>query len=84
MTIENFKILGAVLELPVKQPCQASRFAFVFLVNWLAWQGYLAGSSKTAPRILKFSIAMGAEYSSELIFMPIFAFSHFVPIMISA
>ena len=28
------------------------------------WQCCLAGSSKTAPRILIFSIAMGAEYSS--------------------
>ena len=43
----------------------------IILVNWLAWQGYLAGSSETAPRILKFSIAMGADYSSELMFMPI-------------
>ena len=30
----------------------------------------MAGSSKTAPRILKFSIAMSANYSFELIFMP--------------
>ena len=30
MAIENFKILGAVLELPAKQPCQASRFASFF------------------------------------------------------
>ena len=30
--------------------------------NRLAWQGCLADSSKTAPRILKFSIAMGADY----------------------
>ena len=40
------------------------------MVNGLDWQGYLAGSSKTAPRILKFTIAIGADYSSELIFMP--------------
>ena len=38
--------------------------------NWLTWQGCLAGSSKTAPRILKISIVMGADYWSELIFMP--------------
>ena len=31
--------------------------------NGLNWQCCLAGSSKTAPRILIFSIAMGADYS---------------------
>ena len=30
--------------------------------NWPNWQCCLAGSSKTAPRILIFSIAMGADY----------------------
>ena len=44
--------------------------SLIFLVNRLAWQSCLAGSSKTAPRILKFSISMGADYWSELIFMP--------------
>ena len=34
-----------------------------FEVNGLDWQCCLAGSSKTAPRILIFSIAMGAHYS---------------------
>ena len=34
-----------------------------FEVNWLDWQCCLAGSSKMAPRILIFSIAMGADYS---------------------
>ena len=38
------------------------------ILGAVAWQGCLAGSSKTAPRILKFSIPMGADYSSELIF----------------
>ena len=33
--------------------------------NGLYWQCCLAGSSKTAPRILIFSIAMGADYSFE-------------------
>ena len=33
-----------------------------FEVNALDWQCCLAGSSKRAPRILIFSIAMGAEY----------------------
>ena len=32
-------------------------------VNGLDWQCCLAGSSKTAPRILMFSITMGADYS---------------------
>ena len=32
--------------------------------NWPNWQCSLAGSSKRAPRILIFSIAMGAEYLS--------------------
>jgi len=35
--------------------------------NRLNWQCCLAGSSKTAPTILIFSIAMGADYSLELI-----------------
>jgi hypothetical protein len=30
------------------------------------WQCYLADSSKMAPRILMFSIAMGADYSFEI------------------
>jgi hypothetical protein len=37
-----------------------------FLLNW---QSCLAGSSKTAPRILIFSIAMDADYSFDLIFI---------------
>ena len=53
MAIEKIKILEAVLKLPAKQHCQ------------LNWQCCLAGSSKTAPRILIFSIAMGADYSYE-------------------
>ena len=43
----------------------------IFAVDWLVWLGYLAGSSKTAPRILIFSILMGADYSSKLKSMPI-------------
>ena len=52
------KILGAVLELPAKQP--------IYLKigpNWPNWLCCLAGSSKTAPRILIFSIAMDADHS---------------------
>ena len=60
MAIEKIKILGAVLELPAKPHCQFSPFGLFFEVNGLDWQCYLAGSSKTAPRIL---IAIGADYS---------------------
>ena len=35
----------------------------IFEVNGLDWHCCLAGSSKTAPRILIFSIAMGAKPS---------------------
>ena len=58
---ESIKIVGAALELPAKYHCQFSPFGPIFEVNGLDWQCYLAGSSKTAPRILTFSIAMGAK-----------------------
>ena len=70
MTIEKIKILGAVLELPAKQYCQFLPIQPIHLdngPNGLYWQCCLAGSSKTAPRILIFSIASGADYSIELI-----------------
>ena len=38
----------------------------IFEVNGLGWHCCLAGSSKTAPRILIFSIAMGATYLFEV------------------
>ena len=38
----------------------------MFLVNGIDWQCCLAGSSKTAPRISIFSIAMGANYLFEV------------------
>ena len=63
MAIEKIKILGAVLELQTKQHCQFSPFGPIFEVNGLDWQCYLAGSSKTAPSILIFTIVLGAEYS---------------------
>ena len=66
MAIEKIKILGAVLELPAKQHCQFSPFGPTFEVNGLDWQCSLAGSSKTAPTILIFSIDMGADFSFEL------------------
>ena len=58
MAIKKIKILGAVSELPAIHDCQFSPF---FEVNGLDWHCCLAGSSKTAPRILIFSIAMGAK-----------------------
>ena len=66
MAIEKIKFLGAVLELPAKQHCQFSPFGPVFEVNGLDWQCYIAGSSKMAPRIFVFSIAIGADYSYEM------------------
>ena len=69
MAIEKNKILGAVLELPSKQHCQFSPFGPLYEVNGLDWQCYLAGSSKTAPRILISSIAMGAKASFFLKFI---------------
>ena len=50
----------------IKQHCQFSPFGPIFEVNGLNWQCYLAGSSKMAPRILIFSIAIGADYSYEV------------------
>ena len=38
----------------------------IFEVNGLDWHSCLAGSSKTAPRILIFSIAMVADYSFDV------------------
>jgi hypothetical protein len=38
----------------------------VFEVNGLDWHRYLAGSSKTAPSILIFSIAMFVDYSFDV------------------
>ena len=66
MAIEKIKILGAVLKLLAKQQCQFSPFGPIFEVNGLDWHCCLAGSSKTAPRILIFSIAIGADYSYEV------------------
>ena len=61
IAIEKIKIPGALLELPAKQHCQSSTFTSKIGPNWPNWQCFLAGSSKTAPRILIFSAAMGAK-----------------------
>ena len=53
------KILGADLGLPAKQQCQYLKIG----PNWPNRQCCFAGGSKTAPRILFFSIAMGADPS---------------------
>ena len=66
MAIEKIKTLGAVLELPARQNCQSSPFTSKNGPNGLNWQCCLAGSSKTAPRILFFSIAIDADYSCEV------------------
>ena len=67
MAIEKIKILGAVLKLPAALPIQPINQKKG--PNGLNWQCCLAGSSKTAPRILIFSIAMGAEYLSYVKFI---------------
>ena len=54
------------MELPAKQHCQFSSFGPISEVNGLDWHCCLVGSSKTAPRILIFSIAKGADYSYEV------------------
>ena len=59
MAIEKNQNSGAVLELPAKQ----FPFGPIFEVNGMDWQCYLAGSSKTAPRMLIFSIVLVAKYS---------------------
>ena len=76
-TIEKMKIMGAVLELPVKQHYQSSQPNYLKIgpnwPNWPNWQCCLAGSSKTAPRILFFSIVLCAEYLSHVKSIAIYA-----------
>ena len=78
MAIEKIKILGASLELPAKEtalpiwPIWPS-----FEVSGLDWNCCLAGSSKTAPRILIFSIVLGAEYLSYVKLIAIYALTVF-------
>ena len=55
--------MGAVLELPAKQHWPIYQ---EIGQNGLNWQCCLAGSSKTAPMILIYSIALGANYSFEM------------------
>jgi len=47
MANQKIKILGAILELPAKQPCQFGQFGQILrYLNGLDWQWGLAGSSK--------------------------------------
>ena len=65
------KILCAVLKLPAEKalPIQP-----IYLKIGLNWQYCVAGSSKMAPRIFIFLMAMGkAEYSFELISIETYA-----------
>ena len=67
MATGTIKILGAILELPDKQYILPIQPIWpIFVVNGLDWQCFLVGSSKTAPRILIFSIAIVADYSFEM------------------
>ena len=66
MAIEKIKIMGAVLKVPAKQHCQFIQFGPIFEINGQDWHCCLAGSSKTALRILISSIAIGADYSYEV------------------
>ena len=52
---------GGLLELPSKQCCQFSPFTTKMGQNGLNWQCCLAGSSKTAPRILIFFNCHGCQ-----------------------
>ena len=65
MAIEKIKILGAVLEQPVKQHCHLV-IELENGPNGINWKCCLSGSSITATRILIFSIAMSADCSFEV------------------
>ena len=54
------------MDLPAKQHCQFSPFTSKNGPNGLNCQCCLAGSSKTAPRILILSIAIDADYSFDI------------------
>ena len=79
MAIEKIKILGAVLELPAKQHFQFNQIK----KNGLNWLCCLACSSQRAPRILIFSIVLGAENLSNVKSVETHARA-FLPLNISA
>ena len=77
MAIEKIKILGALLELPAKRHCNLA----------LLPQCCLAGSSKTAARILIFAISMGTEYLSYVKSISTFAptfYGYIISVLASA
>ena len=76
------KILGAVLELPAKQHCQF--IPFISKLGQIGSAVYLV--AKTAPRILIFLIAMGADYSFYVKSIATFAliyFGYFISVLAS-
>ena len=73
MAVEKIKILGAVLELPANLALPIWLIHQEIGQNGLNWQFVLAGSSKTAPRILFFSFVLGAEYFSFVKSIAIYA-----------
>ena len=87
MAIEKIKIQGAVLELPAKPVLAIQPIYLKIGTNCPNWQCCLARTSKTAPRILIFSIAMGADYSfyvkSVATCAPIF-FGYIIAVLASA
>ena len=50
-------------------------------MDWIGSAKYLAGSSKTAPRIFNFSFVLGAEYLSYVKSIATFALTFFVYII---
>ena len=70
MATEKMKVLRAVLKLPAKKHCQSSPFiSKLGQIGQIGSAFLLVHSSKTAPRILIFSIARGADYSSYVKFI---------------
>ena len=67
MAIEKIQILVAVLELRDKQTALLIQPIWpIFLVYGLDWHCFLAGSSKTTPRILIFCIAMVVDHLVDI------------------
>ena len=62
MAIEKIKILGAFLSYQLNCTANSAHLAH-FCGKWAGLA--VLSSSKTAPRILIFSIGMGADYSFE-------------------
>ena len=61
MNIERIKILLSYRLNSTANPAHLPQNWAYFVVNGLDWQYCLAGSSQRAPRILIFSIVLGAE-----------------------